>query len=298
MDIRAKVTDTLIASGLSPEIKARMSQSIKNIVTVRATGHYAEFSTGQTFPHKSTELVPPPSAISGIYNSICFKPCVRWLPVATAIQRKPRLVKTARNEPMDFALDRSGAFRWESNKKLMSTDARVPTSHLLLADVEYIIAAMPWSYVDNGVETPAKYGDIFTKRIRNGQYYNPPSFGPGECRADLEPFDGEFPDRGQYDLCYQTRLPYALYVDAVGRFHWIWYEAQIRNGLMIHIPWEVLSKSDLEHVLTNHQIAIDASGTYSIRFATPTTFVGKKEPAAKARKVAAKTRKPSENKEK
>jgi len=147
-------------------------------------GDYACFTRPEFKVERVSYDVITPSAMRAIFESIFWKPAIKWIPTKIEVLSPfGKHVSVRRNEVGVCASTRT--------KEVFIEDARQQKASQLLKDVHYrIYAELEFIPVDQRPvyqrppegttdENPGKYYGIFERRARKGQTFNHPYLG---CR--------------------------------------------------------------------------------------------------------------------
>lgn len=181
------------------------------------SGDYACFTRPEMKVERVSYDIPTPSAVRAVFESIFWKPAIRWKVVKIEILNPIKWISVRRNEIGSLMSDRSDGIIIEENRQQRAS--------LLLRDVKYRVHAIleylpfgernnlkpPISQENNdapdknnsskdGVEikvdnqklynsgeTPGKYLAMFERRAKKGQCFNQPYLGTREfsCKFRL-----------------------------------------------------------------------------------------------------------------
>jgi CRISPR-associated protein Cas5d len=152
-----------------------------------------------------------PSAVRAIFESILWKPAIRWQPEKIEVLSPIRWTTIRRNEvgsKISIANVKSAMQHGSGGIALYVEEERQQRASLLLRDVRYRITA---SFVitdrAGAEENMRKFGEMFARRATKGQCINQPYLGCREFACDfrlVEPGEKQatIPDelRGNRDL--------------------------------------------------------------------------------------------------
>ncbi|MCR5732959.1 MAG: type I-C CRISPR-associated protein Cas5c [Sphaerochaetaceae bacterium] len=140
-------------------------------------GDYACFTRPELKVERVSYDVITPSACRAIFESIFWKPAIKWKIKRIEVLNPIKWMNIRRNEV--------GAVASENTKTIYIEDKRQQRASLILKDVRYriygeLIYILPQlrenAHVD---ENPAKYICMFSRRARKGQCFSQPYLG---CR--------------------------------------------------------------------------------------------------------------------
>ncbi len=175
-------------------------------------GDYACFTRPEMKVERVSYDVPTPSAVRAVFESIFWKPAIRWHPVKVEILNPIKWISVRRNEVARLASPSSGAiycddpkvrqqragyflrdvkYRFYAALEYISVEERVNNNHMVIPDYlwdteekEFIVEElMEWQDQKNVIredETPGKYLAMFERRATKGQCFNQPYFGTRE----------------------------------------------------------------------------------------------------------------------
>ncbi|NJL73135.1 MAG: hypothetical protein HC888_17110 [Candidatus Competibacteraceae bacterium] len=169
-------------------------------------------------------LVPQPSAVRGIFDSIYCKPIeFRWEPTRVEVLAEPRFVSFMRNEVKE-KVNGNAVERWRSglelptpifadgDRDLLGSDEKGRTQRqtIALKGVRYRISAriLPWPGFERSMQGLVEQ---FRRRVEHGKCFQQPYLGcrefvayfgfPNEEEA-LEPPNSTFPPSRLHGLRY------------------------------------------------------------------------------------------------
>ncbi|MEG2126496.1 MAG: type I-C CRISPR-associated protein Cas5c [Bacteroides sp.] len=188
-------------------------------------GEYACFTRPEMKVERVSYDVITPSAARSIFQSIFWKPAVRWQITRIEVLKAIKWSSIRRNE--------IGALMSERSPHLLIEDNRQQRAGLLLKDVRYrIFAELEFIKPENRAETkhpvseilhdseekvfyskdenPGKYNAMFERRARKGQCFTQPYLGCREFSASFELI--AFPELSPSTPINETRdLGFMLY---------------------------------------------------------------------------------------
>lgn len=132
-----------------------------------------------------------PSAIRAIFESICWKPAIRWIPQQIEILNDIKWINIRRNEVAKIATAPSQAIMAGKAADLgffideHKNKNRVQRAGCFLRDVAYRLHAR-FEMTDQAGrgDNPAKFAEMFTRRAQKGQCFNHPYMGCREFSVD------------------------------------------------------------------------------------------------------------------
>ena len=208
-------------------------------------GAYACFTRPELKVERVSYDVMTPSAARAIFESIFWKPAIRWQVTKIEVLNPIKWCNIRRNEVGAVA----------SKNPIYIEDKRQQKNSLLLQDVRYRIWAKlefipQWKRKESKNplidgeevellrkdENPGKYNAMFERRARKGQCFNQPYLGTREFSASFRLIDAENdvldnPIQESRDL---GLMLYDMYFDKnVERPDAMFYRAKMENGVII-----------------------------------------------------------------
>lgn len=149
---------------------------------VKVWGDFACFTRPEMKVERVSYPVMTPSAARGVLEAIFWKPEFTWRVREIVVLNPIEYFSILRNEVNTRASERA-AKSWEnSGGGFFASDDRAQRNTLALRDVAYVIRAD--IDLKPGVDaTPAKYRDMFRRRVAKGQCYAQPYLGCREFTA-------------------------------------------------------------------------------------------------------------------
>jgi CRISPR-associated protein Cas5d len=181
-----------------------------------------------------------PSAARGILEAVLWKPGMRWIVHRVTVMNPIRHIAVKRNEVASKVP--SDVVHWmrrnQADRQFFADDDRQQRNALLLADVDYVLAACIelTPRAGSGDSIP-KFVEMFQRRIERGQHFHQPYLGCREFPASVGPATGiERPDTSlldrEIDLGWMLHdIEYEEGRPKQPRF----FHARMRNGV-IEIP--------------------------------------------------------------
>ena len=216
-------------------------------------GPYACFTRPELKVERVSYDVITPSAARAIFESIFWKPAIRWQVTKIEVLNPIKWVNIRRNEVGAVA----------TKNPIFIEDKRQQKNSLMLQDVRYRIWAklefIPmWkrnetrnSQIDieeadllRKDENPGKYNAMFERRASKGQCFNQPYLGTRECVASFRLVDHEKEELSAsisenrdlgimlYDMDFKNTKSYCDWKTADATF----YRAKMDNGVIIVPP--------------------------------------------------------------
>jgi CRISPR-associated protein Cas5d len=179
-------------------------------------GDYACFTRPEMKVERVSYDVPTPSAVRAVFESIFWKPAIRWHPTKIEILSPIKWTSVRRNEVGAIASDRSNGIIIEDNRQQRAGYFLKDVKYRFFAVLEYIpiperknnnYKAIPdflmepeerefyleefkhWQEQKDLYrkdETPGKYLAIFERRASKGQCFNQPYLGTREFSCNFK----------------------------------------------------------------------------------------------------------------
>lgn len=174
---------------------------------VRVFGPLACFSRPELKVERVSYQVMTPSAARGVLEAILWKPAIRWNVRRIWVLNPIHWTAFRRNEV---------GSRMSLASRLVVDEDRQQRHTLALSDVDYVIEA-DFTFTDRRGpgEQPAKFVEMFQRRVEKGQCFHRPYLGCREFAADFGPapaspesateFRGASTDLGQMLLDIEFR---------------------------------------------------------------------------------------------
>lgn len=168
---------------------------------LRVRGDFACFTRPEMKVERVSYDVITPSALRAIFEAVCWKPAIRWVPQKIEVLNEIRWLNIRRNEVREkIDAKKIGQVCKEGGdlQKIYVDGAsnsnardrqRVQRNSLLLRDVEYRLHAF-FALTDkanrkNAADNIPKFEEIFSRRAEKGQCFNQPYLGCREFSADF-----------------------------------------------------------------------------------------------------------------
>jgi CRISPR-associated protein Cas5d len=151
-------------------------------------GDYACFTRPEMKVERVSYDFITPSAARSVFDSILWKPEIRWEVERIEILAPVRWISVRRNEVGAVISTRNlqtAMTAGHGQLGLYVEDERQQRAGLFLRDVRYRLHARLVSVKGEALHNPAKYAEMFTRRASKGQCVNQPYLG---CRE----FDARF----------------------------------------------------------------------------------------------------------
>lgn len=154
---------------------------------LEVSGDFACFTRPEMKVERVSYDLMTPSAARAVFESILWKPAIRWHVRRIEVLRPVRWVSVRRNEVASVVSVRnvSAAMNGGSGQLgLYVEDERQQRAGLFLRDVAYRLHAELEFIPDRAPEdTPTKYAEMFARRATKGQCVNQPYLGCREFAA-------------------------------------------------------------------------------------------------------------------
>ncbi len=151
-------------------------------------GAYACFTRPEMKVERVSYDFITPSAARSVFDSILWKPEIRWEVERIEVLAPVRWISVRRNEVGTVISTRNlqtAMTAGQGQLGLYVEDERQQRAGLFLRDVAYRLHARLVSVKGEALHNPAKYAEMFTRRASKGQCVNQPYLG---CRE----FDARF----------------------------------------------------------------------------------------------------------
>lgn len=209
---------------------------------LEVTGDFACFTRPEMKVERVSYDVMTPSSARAVFESILWKPAIRWHVEKIEVLKPIRWVSIRRNEVGAVVSVRNAQEamnKGAGNLALNIEDERQQRAGLFLRDVAYRIHAH-FELLPNAGEnnTPGKFLDMFERRAEKGQCINQPYLGCREFACDFRLVDTTQPQAAPIaetrDLGFMLYdINYAKTADPQPRF----FRAQLENGVLNVPAW-------------------------------------------------------------
>jgi CRISPR-associated protein Cas5d len=209
------------------------------------SGDFACFTRPEMKAERVSYDIITPSAVRAVFESILWKPAIRWQPEKVEVLAPIRWTTIRRNEvgsKVSAANVKSAMQRGVGAVALYVEEERQQRASLLLRDVRYrITASFTMTELAGEGDNPQKFAEMFERRAAKGQCINQPYLGCREFACDfhlieLDAVSAAVPQ----ELCGERQLGWMLYdldfSDAASpqpRF----FKAQMTNGRVSIPAW-------------------------------------------------------------
>ena len=205
---------------------------------LEVAGPLACFTRPEMKVERVSYEVMTPSAARAVFESILWKPQIRWRVQCIEVLRPIRWMNLRRNEVKSKVLMPSAVRAMQSGSGQLGIDIEddhTQRASLLLRDVAYRIHA-DLELTERSTDPLIKYAEMFARRARKGQCVNQPYLGCREFAANFRLI--ESPDSEAAPIAESASLGWMLYdldfsnrADPKPRF----FNAQLQAGT-IYVP--------------------------------------------------------------
>lgn len=210
---------------------------------LEVNGDFACFTRPEMKVERVSYDVMTPSSARAVFESILWKPAIRWHVSKIEVLNPIRWVSIRRNEVGAVVSVRNAQEamnKGTGNLGLNIEDERQQRAGLFLRDVAYRIHAH-FELLPNAGEnnTPGKFLDMFERRSEKGQCVNQPYLGCREFACDFWLVDSTQPQAAPIaetrDLGWMLYdMDYAKPTDPQPRF----FRAKLENGVLQVPGWD------------------------------------------------------------
>ncbi len=161
---------------------------------IEVQGDFACFTRPEMKVERVSYDVITPSAARAIFDAILWKPAIRWQVTRIEVLNPIRWINLRRNEVGSVVPVGNVKKAMNGNFHRLALDVeddRQQRAGLFLRDVRYRLHAH--FELLNKDEPPAKYSEMFERRVRKGQCFNQPYLGCREFSCDFRLVDEDGP---------------------------------------------------------------------------------------------------------
>ena len=163
-------------------------------IQVEVWGDYACFTRPEMKTERGSYDVMTPSAARGLLESIYWHPGLRWVIDRIHVCAPIRFTNIRRNEVKDVISARRAKTVMEKGQGelyLAASESIQQRAAMVLQDVRYVIDAH-FDLTEKAApsDSPGKFQDIVTRRMRKGQCFSTPYFGCREFPAHFKQWEG------------------------------------------------------------------------------------------------------------
>jgi CRISPR-associated protein Cas5d len=156
---------------------------------LEVSGDFACFTRPEMKVERVSYDIITPSAARAVFESILWKPAIRWQPEKIEVLAPIRWATIRRNEvgnKLSVANVKSAMQRGSGAVALYVEEERQQRASLLLRDVCYrITASFSMTARAGAEENTQKFGEMFARRAAKGQCINQPYLGCREFACDF-----------------------------------------------------------------------------------------------------------------
>lgn len=210
---------------------------------LEVSGDFACFTRPEMKVERVSYDVMTPSSARAVFETILWKPAIRWQVSKIEVLKPIKWITLRRNEVGAVVSVRNAQEamnKGSGNLGLNIEDERQQRAGLFLRDVAYRIHAHFELLPDAGENnTPGKFLDMFERRAEKGQCVNQPYLGCREFACDFRLVDTAQPQSAPIgetrDLGWMLHdLDYAKPADPQPRF----FHARLENGVLQVPGWD------------------------------------------------------------
>ncbi|HYW37223.1 MAG TPA: type I-C CRISPR-associated protein Cas5c [Terriglobales bacterium] len=202
---------------------------------IRVRGEMACFTRPEFSTERVSYEIMTPSAARGVLEAILWKPAVRWEILSIALLSEVRWIEFRRNEVNSRISTRDAALAARNGtalREFYADEDRAQRNTLALRDVDYLVEARFHMTRHAGAEdNPAKFREMFSRRLVKGQQHYQPYLGCREFPAIVAGDEATPPARDE------TRsLGLMLHdIDFGLRNEARFFDAKLEHGIL-HVP--------------------------------------------------------------
>lgn len=212
------------------------------IFCLEVTGGFACFTRPEMKVERVSYDVITPSAARAVFESILWKPAIRWHIRKIEVLNPIRWINLRRNEVsgvVPAGAVKSAMKQGKGNLGMYVEEDRQQRAGLFLRDVRYRLHADFEMLNNNPENNPVKFAEMFKRRASKGQCFNQPYLGTREFSCDFRLIEA---DTAPAEPLPETReLGWMLYdmdfadtANPMPRF----FQAKMQDGV-IHVPaWD------------------------------------------------------------
>lgn len=213
-----------------------------NSFCLEVTGGFACFTRPEMKVERVSYDVITPSAARAVFESILWKPAIRWHIRKIEVLNPIRWINLRRNEVsgvVPVGAVKSAMKQGKGNLGMYVEEDRQQRAGLFLRDVRYRLHADFEMLNNNPENNPVKFAEMFKRRASKGQCFNQPYLGTREFSCDFRLVEA---DTAPAEPLPETReLGWMLYdmdfadtANPMPRF----FQAKMQDGV-IHVPaWD------------------------------------------------------------
>lgn len=210
------------------------------------SGDFACFTRPEMKVERVSYDIITPSSVRAVFESILWKPAIRWQPERIEVLAPIRWTTIRRNEvgsKLSAANVKSAMLRGSGAVALNVEEERQQRATLLLRDVRYrVTASFAMTERASVGDNPQKFAEMFVRRAEKGQCINQPYLGCREFACDFRLVDpATEPATTPAELRGERNLGWMLYdldfSDAASpepRF----FQAHMKDGVVEIPSWD------------------------------------------------------------
>lgn len=163
---------------------------MRPLFCLEIVGDYACFTRPEMKVERVSYDLVTPSAARAVFESILWKPAIRWRIRKIEVLKPVRWISIRRNEVAAVASSRNALAAMNAGRgrlALYIEDERQQRAGLFLRDVAYRLHAEMEFISDEARANPNKYIAMFIRRAEAGQCVNQPYLGCREFAASFRP---------------------------------------------------------------------------------------------------------------
>ncbi|MBS0617295.1 MAG: type I-C CRISPR-associated protein Cas5 [Spirochaetes bacterium] len=206
-------------------------------ISLKVWGDFACFTRPEMKVERVSYDVMTPSAARGILEAILWKPAIAWRIHSIAVLKPVRWIQFRRNELGSKIPPTNVTSVMKKGAGQLGTfieDDRQQRAGLFLRDVAYVIQAeFEMTNKAGSSDNPAKFAEMFKRRVENGQCHVQPVFGCREFSAYFSlPNEDDIPINETKDLGWML---YDMDFSDANNIQPKFFRAQMNKGL-VEVP--------------------------------------------------------------
>lgn len=206
-------------------------------ISLKVWGDFACFTRPEMKVERVSYDVMTPSAARGILEAILWKPAIAWRIHSIAVLKPVRWIQFRRNELGSKIRPTNVTSVMKKGAGQLGTfieDDRQQRAGLFLRDVAYVIQAeFEMTNKAGSSNNPAKFAEMFKRRVENGQCHVQPVFGCREFSAYFSlPNEDDIPINETKDLGWML---YDMDFSDANNIQPKFFRAQMNKGL-VEVP--------------------------------------------------------------
>lgn len=206
-------------------------------ISLKVWGDFACFTRPEMKVERVSYDVMTPSAARGILEAILWKPAIAWRIGSIKVLKPVRWIQFRRNELGSKIPPSNVTSMMKKGKGQLGTyieDDRQQRAGLFLRDVAYTIEAnFEMTDKAGASDNPAKFAEMFNRRVENGQCHVQPVFGCREFSAYFSlPNEDDIPINETKDLGWML---YDMDFSDANNIQPKFFRAQMNKGV-VEVP--------------------------------------------------------------